>query len=271
MSDQKRGIKGRVYLTPEQVSPAAQTFGCDRFVYNRLLEFEQKRYATDGTKTYEQDRDVERNRLKAAFPWLYDVNAQMLQQSKRKLDTAWDHFFSTCKTAKHWKGAKFKKKTGRQSARFTKGSFTFQNGVLTLSKLGDIPVPWYRRVNGEPSSVVLSLTPSGRYYVSFQTEQPLRVVDAVSVDLNSKICNFFTGRIWSHVALPRPLLDALSRLRRAQKHLSRCAKGWQNREKARIRVAKIHQRVTDMRTDFLQKLSTQEKQETSLETSRHAA
>ena len=234
----------------------------DRFVYNRLLEFEQKRYATDWTKTYKQDRDVELNRLKAEFPWLYDVNAQMLQQSKRKLDTAWDHFFSTCKTTKHWKGPKFKKKTGRQSARFTKGSFTFQNGVLTLSKIGDIPIPWYRRVKGEPSSVVLSRTPSGRYYVSFQTEQPLGVVDAaknyaVSVDLNTKTCNFFNGRIWSHVALPRPLLAALSRLRRAQKHLSRCAKGSKNREKARIRVAKIHQRVTDIRSDFLQKLSTQ--------------
>jgi transposase len=82
MSDQKRGIKGRVYLTAKEVSPAAQTFGCDRFVYNRLLELGQKRYATDWTKTYKQDRDVERNRLKAEFPWLYDVNAQMLQQSK---------------------------------------------------------------------------------------------------------------------------------------------------------------------------------------------
>jgi hypothetical protein len=71
----------------KRVSPAAQTLGCDRFVYNRLLEFEQKRYATDLTKTYKQDRDVELKRLKAEFPWLYEVNAQMLQQSKRKLDT----------------------------------------------------------------------------------------------------------------------------------------------------------------------------------------
>jgi len=106
------------------------------------------------------------------------------------------------------------------------------------------------------------MTPSGRYYVSFQTEQPLGVVDAaknyaVSVDRNTKTFHFFNGRIWSHVALPRPLLAALSRLRRAQKRLSRCATGSKNREKARIRVAQIHQRVTDMRTDFLQKLSTQ--------------
>jgi len=262
MSDQKRGIKGRVYLTPEEVSPAAQAFGCDRFVYNHLLEFEQNRYATDQTKTNKKDRNIEFNRLKQEFPWLYDVNAQMLQQSTRKLDTAWDNFFATCKTTKHWRRPKFKKKTNRQSARFTKGSFKFENGVLTLSKIGDISIPWYRRVKGEPSSVVLSMTPSGRYYASFQVEQPLRVVGSAinqvaSVDINTKTFNFFNGRTYSHVALPRPLLGALSRLRTAQKHLSRCTKGSKNREKARLKVAKIHQRVSDIRTDFLQKLSTQ--------------
>ncbi|PYT81502.1 MAG: transposase, partial [Acidobacteria bacterium] len=57
--------------------------------------------------------------------------------------------------------------------------------------------------------------------------------------------------------LPRPLLAALARLRTAQKHLSRCTKGSQNREKARSKIAKMHQRVIDIRTDFLQKLSTQ--------------
>jgi putative transposase len=98
--------------------------------------------------------------------------------------------------------------------------------------------------------------------VSFQVEQPLRVVGsaqnfALSVDINTKTFNFFNGRKWSHVALPRPLLPALARLRTAQKHLSRCTKGSKNREQARLRVAKMHQRVADTRTDFLQKLSTQ--------------
>jgi putative transposase len=106
------------------------------------------------------------------------------------------------------------------------------------------------------------MTPAGRYYVSFQVGQPFGVVGsaqnfALSVDINTKTFNFFNGRKWSQVALPRPLLRARSRLRTAQKHLSRCTKGSKNREKARLRVAKMHQRVADIRTDFLQKLSTQ--------------
>jgi putative transposase len=260
----KHGIKGRVYLKDEQVSAAARQFGCARFVYNHLLEFSQKRYFTDKTKTSPAQRSLELTRLKTEVPWLHDVNAQSLQQTGRALDTAYKNWFDsiTGKRSDKVKPPKFKKKSKRQSARFTKGSFSFENGMLNLSKIGDIHIPWYRRVKGEPSSVTLSMTPSGRYHVSFQVEQPLRVVPnaenyAVSVDLNTKTFNFFDGRTWSHVELPRPLLGALSRLRTAQKHLSRCTKGSKNREKARIRVAKIHQRIADIRTDFLQKLSTQ--------------
>src|SRR5438309_9730938 len=155
------------------------------------------------------------------------------------------------------KPPRFKKKSNGQSARFTRNSFRFKNGVLRLSKIGAIPIVWHRRVSGEPSSVVLSMTPAGRYYVSFQVEQPLPVVGPashrLSVDMNTKTFNFFNGRRWSQVWLPRPWLAALS----AHKRLSRCEQGSKNREKARSRVAHICQRVTDLRTDFLQKLSTQ--------------
>ena len=75
--------------------------------------------------------------------------------------------------------------------------------------------------------MVLSMTPSGRYYVSFQVEQPLRVVGsaenyATSADLNTKTCNFFNGKRWSHTRLPRPMLSAMSRLRTAQKPSKLC-------------------------------------------------
>jgi putative transposase len=262
----KRGIKGRVYLTEVQVPAAARQFGCARFVYNHLLAYSQNRYASDKIKTSPSQRSLELTRLKTETPWLREVNAQSLQQTGRALDTAYKNWFEFLKGKRTDKinPPTFKKKVNRQSARFTKGAFSLDKneGVLSLSKIGDIHIPWYRRVKGEPSSVVLSMTPSGRYHVSFQVEQPLRVIGSarnfmLSVDINTKTFNFFNGRTWSHVALPRPLLSARSRLRTAQKHFSRCKKGSKNREKARIRVANIHQRVSDIRTDFLQKLSTQ--------------
>jgi putative transposase len=253
-----------VYLTSEQAVAAARQFGCARFVYNHLLAFSQSRYVNN-IKTSAAQRSLELTGLKTELRWLQEVNAQSLQQTGRALDTAYKNWLDslTGKRPDQVKPPKFEKKSKRQSARFTKGSFRFKNDTLSLSKMGDLHIPWYRRVRGEPSSVVLSRTPSGRYYVSLQVEQqPLGVVggaqnQVLSVDLNTQAFHFFNGRRWSQVELPRPLLAALSRLGTAQKHLSPCQKGSKNREKARIKVAQICQRVSDMRTDFLQKLSTQ--------------
>jgi len=178
MSDPKRGIKGRVYLSDEQVPAVRRQFGCARFVYNYLLDFSQKRYAADKTKPSKKQRSKELTRLKTELPWLREVNAQSLQQTGRALDSAYKNWIDsiTGKRPDQVKPPKFKKKSQRQSARFTRGSFSFRNGVLHLSKIGDMHIPWYRRVKGAPSSLVLSMTPSGRYYVSFQVEQPLRAL-----------------------------------------------------------------------------------------------
>src|SRR2546430_13474995 len=175
----KHGVKGRVYLTPEQVLLAARQFGCARFVYNHLLNFSQTRFAHNKTKTSPAQRSLELTRMKTALPWLREVSAPSLQQTGRALDTAYRNWFDSLmgKRPDKVKPPRFKKKANRQSARFTRNSFRFKNGVLSLSKIGAIPIVWHRRVSGAPSPVVLSLTPAGRYYVSFQVEQPLPVVE----------------------------------------------------------------------------------------------
>ena len=176
------------------------------------------------SRSHNHPNGVAAARIKTALPWLREVSAPSLQQTGCALDTAYRNWFDSL-----------------------------------MGKRPDKVKP--PTLSGEPSSVVLSMTPAGRYYVSFQVEQPLPVVGPashrLSVDMNTKAFNFFNGRRWSQVWLPRPWLAALSKLRTAQKRLSRCEQGSKNREKARSRVAHICQRVTDLRTDFLQKLSTQ--------------
>ena len=170
------------------------------------------------SRSHNHPNGVAAARIKTALPWLREVSAPSLQQTGCALDTAYRNWFDSL-----------------------------------MGKRPDKVKP--PTLSGEPSSVVLSMTPAGRYYVSFQVEQPLPVVGPashrLSVDMNTKA---FNGRRWSQVWLPRPLLAALSKLCTAQK---RCEQGSKNREKARSRVAHICQRVTDLRTDFLQKLSTQ--------------
>ena len=154
-SQTKHGVKGRVYLTAEEAPAAARQFGCARFVYNHLLEFSRSRYFTNKTKTSPAERSIELTRLKSETPWLQEVNAQALQQTGRALDTAYQNWFDsiTGKRPDKVNPPKFKKKSKRQSARFTRGAFRFDknSGTLSLSKIGAIPIPWYRRVKGEPS------------------------------------------------------------------------------------------------------------------------
>ena len=88
-SPTKHGVKGRVYLTPEEAPAAARQFGCARFVYNHLLEFSRSRYFTNKTKTSPAQRSLELTRLKSETPWLQEVNAQALQQTGRALDRAY--------------------------------------------------------------------------------------------------------------------------------------------------------------------------------------
>ncbi|HYW99288.1 MAG TPA: helix-turn-helix domain-containing protein [Candidatus Elarobacter sp.] len=83
MSDPKRGIKGRVYLSDEQVPAVRRQFGCARFVYNYLLDFSQKRYAADKTKPSKKQRSKELTRLKTELPWLREVNAQSLPTDRQ--------------------------------------------------------------------------------------------------------------------------------------------------------------------------------------------
>src|SRR5205809_7810185 len=94
-SQTKHGVKGRVYLTPEEAPAAARQFGCARFVYNHLLEFSRSRYFTNKTKTSPAERSIELTRLKSETPWLQEVNAQALQQTGRALDTAYQNWFDS--------------------------------------------------------------------------------------------------------------------------------------------------------------------------------
>src|SRR5438270_14100845 len=91
----KHGVKGRVYLTPEQVLLAARQLGCALFVYNHILNFSQTRHSHNQTKTSPAQRSLELTRIKTALPWLRQVSAPSLQQTGRALDTAYRNWFDS--------------------------------------------------------------------------------------------------------------------------------------------------------------------------------
>lgn len=196
-----------------------------------------------------------------ARKWLAEVSNVPLQQSVRDLGVAYSNFFASLKGKR--KGVKvkpprFKKRSGKQTARLTRGGFVLREHKVYLSKIGDVKVQWSRELPSDPSSVTIIKDCAGRYFLSFvvETEQVsvAAISDGVGIDLGIK--TFATFSDGQKVDAPKPLKKNLRKLKKAQQSLSRKQKGSNRRERARLRVAKIHAKIADTRSDFLHKLST---------------
>ena len=206
--------------------------------------------------------------------WLASVSVVPLQQSIRDLDAAFRNFFQSV-TGKR-KGPKvsmprFKRRNSAQSVRFTTRGFALRStGKLYLAKVGEIRVRWSRELPAAPSSVTIIKDSSQRYFASFVVEsEPMELPDnGTSVGVDLGIATFATLSNGEKIEAPKPLKANLRKLARVQKALSRCQKGSNRREAARQKVAKLHARIADIRSDLLHKLSSRlifENQEISLE------
>jgi putative transposase len=190
--------------------------------------------------------------------FLNEVSCVPMQQGLRHLQTAFTNFF-----AGRAKYPNFKKKRNGGSAEFTKSAFKFKNKEIYLAKCSEaLPIRWSRQIpkGCEPSSVTVSLHPSGRWHISIRfddpTIQPFPVTDnTVGIDLG--ITSLIATSNGDKIANPKHFKKHRKRLKKAQKNLSRKQKGSKNRKKARIKVAKIHLKIADSRKDFLHKTTTQ--------------
>jgi len=250
----------RFYPTPEQESLLRRTLGCVRLVYNKALhERTQAWYEKQERVGYSQTSSMLTNWKKQEdLDFLNQVSCVPLQQGLRHLQTAFTNFF-----AGRTKYPNFKKKHQGGSAEFTKSAFKFKNGQIYLAKfLEPLRIRWSRQIpkDCEPSTVTIRLHPSGRWHISIRfddpTIKPLPVTDkAIGIDLG--ISSLVITSDGQKIVNPKHFKKNYQRLRQAQKSLSRKQKGSKNREKARIKVAKIHARITDSRKDHIHKLTTQ--------------
>ena len=250
----------RFYPTPEQESLLRRTLGCVRLVYNKALhERTQAWYERQERVGYpETSTMLTQWKREEDLDFLNEVSCVPLQQGLRHLQTAFTNFF-----AGRTKYPNFKKKHHGGSAEFTKSAFKFKNQEIYLAKSSEpLPIKWSRQIpkGCEPSSVTVSLHPSGRWHISIRfdapTIQPLPVSEnAVGIDLG--ITSLIATSNGDKIANPKHFKKHRKRLKTAQKNLSRKQKGSKNRERARIKVAKIHLKISDSRKDFLHKTTTQ--------------
>nr|WP_205825615.1 RNA-guided endonuclease TnpB family protein [Microbispora catharanthi] len=261
----KRSYKYRFYPTHEQADKLARTFGCVRLVYNKALEQHIRAYGTEGRRVSYMESSSALTAWKKTpeLGFLSEVSSMPLQQALRHLYAAFGNFF-----AKRANYPAFKsRKRSRASAEYTRSSFRWRNGQLTLAKM-DTPldVVWSRPLpdGARPSTVTVSRDSAGRWFVSILVEERIRPLapngDAVGVDAGiSALVTLSTGK---KVTNPRHERADRRRLARAQQALARKAKGSANHAKARLKVARIHARIADRRRDHLHKSTTRLVRET---------
>ncbi|MFF4378388.1 RNA-guided endonuclease InsQ/TnpB family protein [Kitasatospora sp. NPDC001547] len=256
----KRAYKFRFYPSDAQAAELSRTFGCVRKVYNLALQARTEAWALRRERiTYNQTSAMLtawKRTQELAF--LDEVSSVPLQQTLRHLQTGFTNFF-----ARRAKYPSFKsKKKSRDSAEYTTSAFRYRNGGLTLAKMAEpLDIVWSRPLpeGSSPSTVTVSRDAVGRWFVSILVDdpgiKPLPGLDtAVGIDLGiTSLATLSTGEKIANLGHERKDRE---RLAKAQRDHARKAKGSNNREKARRKVARIHARIADRRGDFLHKLTT---------------
>ncbi|WP_405835741.1 RNA-guided endonuclease InsQ/TnpB family protein [Streptomyces sp. NBC_01518] len=255
----KRAFKYRCYPTGEQAAELSRTFGCVRLVYNKALEERTRAWYSEQLRiSYVQSSAALTQWKKTEeLAFLTEVSSVPLQQALRHLQTAFGNFF-----AKRAKYPRFKsKKKSRASAEYTRSAFTWREGRLTLAKMADpLDIRWSRPLpeGSEPTTVTVSRDRAGRWFVSLLCDDRIAQAPATTnaVGIDAGITSLVTLSTGEKVTNPRHERRDRARLTRAQRELSRKAKGSANREKARRKVARVHARIADRRRDHLHKLTT---------------
>jgi putative transposase len=190
--------------------------------------------------------------LKSEFEWLQQVNSQALQQTLKDLESAFVKFFK-----KLGGFPTFKKRSSRQSFRVPQHFSVDENGFLKLPKMTPIKMVIHRQIQGTIKSVTISKTPSGKYYASILTLQdiPHAPLNGNKIGLDLGIKEFAITSEAEKFENPRYFQKSLRRLKVRQRRLSRKRKGSNNRKKARLVVAKVHEKVANQRLDYQHKIS----------------
>ncbi|MDZ8104728.1 MAG: RNA-guided endonuclease TnpB family protein [Nostoc sp. DedQUE12a] len=249
-------LKVRIYPSKEQEISLAKSFGCSRFVWNFYLNKTNTQYQETGRgMTYlKMAKDLTQLKKLSDYEWLQEPTAAVLQQSLKNLESAFKNFF-----AKRTGFPKFKSKHSKQSIRFPE-SCSIKEGSLKLPKLGLVKASLSKSVNSKIKSVTVSKTSTDKYFAAilFETDELTTdkqgKISGIDLGLNSLV-TVFDGENCYKVDPIKPTRKYAKRLRIRQKSLSRKVKGSNNRRRAVKVVAKVHEKISNIRQDFLHKLS----------------
>lgn len=251
----------RLYPTEDQKLIMAKTFGCNRYVYNRALALRIELYQREGKhiSKFDLNKEVTKWKNTEETSWLKEVYSQSLQQTVANMDTAFINFFRN-----KMGFPKFKSKhSHRNSYRLPQNiKINFDENKIFLPGLKWVNIRIDRIFDGVIKYVTVKQVPSGKYFVQILVEdgkicpkKPELIKDnAIGIDLGIK--DFAILSTGEKIANPKFMNSLGPKLSKEQRKLSRKMKGSHNYNKQRIKVARVYEKITNCRKDFLQKLST---------------
>lgn len=265
-----RAYKYRIYPNKKQQELINKTIGCCRFVYNYYLNKKIELYKVEQkSMTYNACANDLKN-LKNQYEWLKEVDSISLQQTLRDLDVAYQNFFRRVKNGEKEVGfPKFKtKKNPKQSYRTQKANnnISIDGNKIKLPKLGLVKFANSRSFDGKIKNCTISKTNTGKYFVSVLVEEEIQELpqnnNVIGFDLG--IREYMTTSDGEIVENPRILNKYERKLVKLQRQLAKKQKGSNRYKKQALKIAKLHEKIRNTRTDFLQKLSTRIIQENQL-------
>ena len=252
-----KAYKYRLYPNKEQEILLAKTFGCVRFIYNKML--------SDKIEHYKETKEKLNNtpaQYKKEFEWLNEVDSLALANAQMNLQTAYNNFFRSPKIGfpkfKSRKRNRFSYTTNNQN-----GTVSIKDGKLRLPKIGLVKIKLHRLIpEGQKiKSATITKTPSGKYYaailVEYEQEIPYVELDknkALGLDYASH--SFYVDSQGREADYPKFYRNAQKILARERRKLSLMKYGSNNYLKQKIRVARLQEHISNQRTDWIHKLST---------------
>lgn len=251
-----KAIQYRLNPNQKQVSLIEKHFGCSRFIYNWGLNKKIVLYQNEMKNITRFQLDKLLPQLKQENPWLKEVNAQTLQASLKNLDMAYTKFFRSKKEFPKFK-SKHKDKNSFEIPSDTK--ISYENYTIKVPKIKGIKFFKDKQINGKICFSTIWKSSTNKYFISIVYDDGKQILlkqnikNVIGIDLG--ITHFATLSNGEKIANPKFLKKKLKALARSQRNMSRKQKGSKNREKARLKLARVYEKVSNQRKDFLHKIT----------------
>ena len=253
-----KAFKYRIYPNDSQIVLIEKTFGCTRFIYNKMLNDKIEYY-----KKYNKSLKITPAKYKETYPFLKEVDSLALSNTQLNLDCAYKAFFNKQNDSPKYKSKHNKKKSYTTNMVNGNIKIDYKSKSITLPKLGSIKVKYHRYIPEDyiVKSVTISKTPTNKYYISVLTEYeykvPYRILDSnKSIGLDYSSNSLYVDSNGQEANMPhyyRLLEERLAKENRKLSHMKLHSNNWYKQQR---KINKIHEKIKNQRKDYLHKLST---------------